>query len=142
MENTPAAQLKATGFQVTVISGGDIPHAHTRCVPNSSRNKCLQTQTTINKLPPYFAKVKLMMVIIFLIQMLGILLSFSYDTWPAYLMSILLRGMWHAGSYDPQDFLGRLIGNEPWVRNAEKSLFSCYNDNSATQFLGSISENI
>jgi len=37
-----------------------------------------------------------------------------------------IHGMWHAGSYDPQDFLGRLIGNKPWVRHAEKSMFNCY----------------
>ena len=37
--------------------------------------------------------------------------------------------MWHAGSYDPQDFLGRLIGNKPWVRHAEMSMYECYNDN-------------
>jgi hypothetical protein len=24
-------------------------------------------------------------------------------------------------AYDPQDFLGRLIGDAPWVRHAEKS---------------------
>jgi hypothetical protein len=43
--------------------------------------------------------------------------------------------MWHAGSYDPQDFLGRLIGDAPWVRLAEQSMYHCYNDNYfATQF--------
>lgn len=40
-----------------------------------------------------------------------------------------IHGMWHAGSYDPQDFLGRLVGNQPWVRTAEQSLFHCYNFN-------------
>jgi len=40
-----------------------------------------------------------------------------------------IHGMWHAGSYDPQDFLGRLIGDKPWVRNAEKSMFECYDTN-------------
>ena len=34
-----------------------------------------------------------------------------------------IHGMFHAGSYDPQDFLGRLIGDAPWVRHAEKSFF-------------------
>src|SRR6056300_2070747 len=29
--------------------------------------------------------------------------------------SIRIGGMWHAGSYDPHDFLGRLIGDKPWV---------------------------
>ena len=46
-----------------------------------------------------------------------------------------IHGMWHAGSYDPQDFLGRLIGNKPWVRFTEMAMFNCYNTNwFATQF--------
>ena len=36
---------------------------------------------------------------------------------------VTIHALWHAGSYDPQDFLGRLIGNEPWVRHAEKSFY-------------------
>jgi glycosyltransferase involved in cell wall biosynthesis len=36
---------------------------------------------------------------------------------------VTVHALWHAGSYDPQDFLGRLIGNAPWVRHAEKSYF-------------------
>jgi hypothetical protein len=50
-------------------------------------------------------------------------------------IKIRIGGMWHAGSYDPQDFLGRLIGDKPWVRNAEASMFHCYDDNFfATRF--------
>jgi glycosyltransferase involved in cell wall biosynthesis len=44
-------------------------------------------------------------------------------------VNIRIGGLWHAGSYDPQDFLGRLIGNKPWVRHAEYSMFECYDDN-------------
>lgn len=40
-----------------------------------------------------------------------------------------IHGMWHAGSYDPQDFLGRLIGDKPWVRFSEKAMFECYDTN-------------
>jgi hypothetical protein len=48
---------------------------------------------------------------------------------------ITTHGLWHAGSYDPQDFLGRLVGNKPWVRNAEKSFFHAFDHNYfATQF--------
>ena len=48
---------------------------------------------------------------------------------------IKIGGLWHAGSYDPQDFLGRLIGDKPWVRSAEHSMFSCYDHNFfATKF--------
>ncbi len=44
-------------------------------------------------------------------------------------VKIKIGGMWHAGSYDPQDFLGRLIGDKPWVRYAEKSMFECFDHN-------------
>ncbi len=50
-------------------------------------------------------------------------------------IKIKIGGMWHAGSYDPEDFLGRLIGDAPWIRHAEKSMFECFDDNFfATQF--------
>jgi glycosyltransferase involved in cell wall biosynthesis len=48
---------------------------------------------------------------------------------------VTTHGLWHAGSYDPQDFLGRLIGNKPWVRYAEKSFFAAFDHNYfATKF--------
>jgi hypothetical protein len=42
---------------------------------------------------------------------------------------VTTHGLWHAGSYDPQDFLGRLIGDKPWVRHAEKSFFHSFDHN-------------
>ncbi len=42
---------------------------------------------------------------------------------------VTIHALWHAGSYDPQDFLGRLIGNTPWVRHAEKSFFHAIDHN-------------
>jgi len=48
---------------------------------------------------------------------------------------VTIHALWHAGSYDPQDFLGRLIGDTPWVRHAEKSFFAAIDHNYfATQF--------
>lgn len=48
---------------------------------------------------------------------------------------VITHGLWHAGSYDPQDFLGRLIGDKPWVRFAEKSFFEAFDHNHfATDF--------
>tara|TARA_B110000858_G_scaffold196747_1_gene256308 strand:- start:276 stop:1367 length:1092 start_codon:yes stop_codon:yes gene_type:complete len=44
-------------------------------------------------------------------------------------VKVELHGLWHAGSYDPADFLGRLIGDAPWVRHAEKSFYECYDKN-------------
>ena len=42
---------------------------------------------------------------------------------------VKIHALWHAGSYDPQDFLGRLIGDAPWVRFAEKSFFHAIDHN-------------
>jgi len=42
---------------------------------------------------------------------------------------VKIHALWHAGSYDPQDFLGRLIGNAKWVRHAEKSFFHSIDHN-------------
>ena len=42
---------------------------------------------------------------------------------------VTTHGLWHAGSYDPHDFLGRLVGNKPWVRNAEKSFYYAFDHN-------------
>jgi len=48
---------------------------------------------------------------------------------------VTTHGLWHAGSYDPQDFLGRLIGDAKWVRRAEQSFFHAFDHNYfATQF--------
>ena len=48
---------------------------------------------------------------------------------------VTTHGLWHAGSYDPQDFLGRLIGDAPWVRHAEQSFYHAFDHNYfATQF--------
>lgn len=45
------------------------------------------------------------------------------------------HGLWHAGSYDPADFLGRLIGDTPWVRHSEKAFFAAFDYNYfATEF--------
>jgi len=44
-------------------------------------------------------------------------------------VKIKIGGLWHAGSYDNFDFLGRLIGDAPWVRHAEKSFFHCIDHN-------------
>jgi hypothetical protein len=38
-------------------------------------------------------------------------------------IKIKIHALWHAGSYDPQDFLGRLIGDADWVRHSEKAFF-------------------
>jgi len=50
-------------------------------------------------------------------------------------IKVKIHALWHAGSYDPQDFLGRLIGDAPWVRHAEKSFYEAIDYNYfATEF--------
>ena len=44
-------------------------------------------------------------------------------------IKIEIGGLWHAGSYDSQDALGRSIGNAAWIRHAEKSFFNCFDNN-------------
>ena len=44
-------------------------------------------------------------------------------------IKVVIHALWHAGSYDPQDFLGRLIGDTPWVRHAEKSFYHAIDHN-------------
>lgn len=36
---------------------------------------------------------------------------------------VVIHALWHAGSYDPQDFLGRLIKDKRWTNNFEKAVF-------------------
>jgi glycosyltransferase involved in cell wall biosynthesis len=38
-------------------------------------------------------------------------------------IKVTTHALWYAGSYDPQDFLGRLIGDADWVRHSEKAFF-------------------
>ena len=48
---------------------------------------------------------------------------------------VKIVGLWHAGSYDPNDFLGRIIGDADWVRYTEKAMFNAYDVNCfATDF--------
>ena len=48
---------------------------------------------------------------------------------------VITHGLWHAGSYDPHDFLGRIVGKKRWIRNAEKSFYHAFDHNYfATKF--------
>jgi glycosyltransferase involved in cell wall biosynthesis len=44
-------------------------------------------------------------------------------------ITVITHGLWHAGSYDKEDFLGRIVGNKLWVRHAEKSFFHAFDYN-------------
>jgi glycosyltransferase involved in cell wall biosynthesis len=42
---------------------------------------------------------------------------------------VVTHGLWHAGSYDPYDFLGRLVGDKPWIRHAEQAMMYAFDYN-------------
>lgn len=130
------AQLRESGMDVTVISGGDVPQTTTpgaflnfAGTNNYKSQQMLQisqlfAQGTI-KNGDYFLYTDAWNPTVIQLKYMAELLG----------IKIRIGGMWHAGSYDPQDFLGRLIGDTPWIRGAEYAMFSCYDHNFyATKF--------
>jgi hypothetical protein len=50
-------------------------------------------------------------------------------------LNLKMHGLWHAGSWDKWDFLGRLIGDAQWIRSLERSMYACLDHNYfATEF--------
>ena len=135
-EYLPKQLQRATNVDVEVISGGETPQATTPGAflnfggTNVYKSKQLETigemfcDGTV-KDGDYFIYTDAWNPTVVQLRYMAELLG----------VNISIGGLWHAGSYDPQDFLGRLIGNKPWVRNAERSMFDCYDHNFfATQF--------
>ena len=135
-EYLPKQLQRATNTNVEVISGGDTPQATTPGAFLNFGGTNVYKSKQLEKIGEMFCN--------------GIIKDNDYfiytDAWNPtvvqlrYMAELLgvnisIGGLWHAGSYDPQDFLGRLIGDKPWVRNAERSMFDCYDHNFfATQF--------
>ena len=129
-EYLPKQLRHATNNEVIVISGGETPQATTPGAflnfggTNVYKSKQLETigEMFCNgqvKDGDYFLYTDAWNPTVIQLRYMAELLG----------VNIRIGGLWHAGSYDPQDFLGRLIGNKPWVRNAERSMFDCYDDN-------------
>jgi hypothetical protein len=129
-EYLPTQLQRATNEQVNVISGGDTPQATTPGAflnfggTNVYKSKQLET---IGEMfckgqvedGDYFLYTDAWNPTVIQLRYMAELLG----------VDISIGGLWHAGSYDPQDFLGRLIGDKPWVRHAEMSMYECYDDN-------------
>ena len=126
----PKQLQRATNENVKVISGGEVPQATT---PGAflnfagTNNYKSQQMLEISRLfangevkdNDYFLYTDAWNPTVIQLRYMSELLG----------IDISIGGLWHAGSYDPQDFLGRLIGDKPWVRHAEMSMFECYDDN-------------
>jgi glycosyltransferase involved in cell wall biosynthesis len=135
-EYLPKQLQRSTNEEVIVISGGEVPQATT---PGAflnfagTNNYKSQQMLEISRMfasgeikdGDYFIYTDAWNPTVIQLRYMAELLG----------VDIRIGGLWHAGSYDPQDFLGRLIGDKPWVRNAERSMFDCYDHNFfATQF--------
>ena len=129
-EHLPTQLQRATNTDVEVISGGDTPQATTPGAFLNFGGTNVYKSKQLEKIGEMFCN--------------GVVKDGDYflytDAWNPtviqlkYMAELLgvdikVGGLWHAGSYDPQDFLGRLIGDKPWVRHAEMSMFECYDDN-------------
>jgi hypothetical protein len=129
-EHLPNQLRHATNENVIVISGGEVPQATT---PGAflnfagTNNYKSQQMLEISRMfamgdiknGDYFLYTDAWNPTVIQLRYMAELLG----------VNIKIGGLWHAGSYDPHDFLGRLIGDKPWVRSAEHSMFSCYDNN-------------
>lgn len=132
----PRQLKKATNHEVVSISGGDTPQATTPGAFLNFGGTNVYKANQMQQIGKMFCDGKIRDGDYFLYT----------DAWnPTVLqlkymaellkVKIKIGGMWHAGSYDPQDFLGRLIGDKPWVRNTEQAMFDTFDHNFfATQF--------
>ena len=129
-EYLPKQLQRATNSKVVTISGGETPQATTPGAFLNFGGTNVYKSKQLEQIGEMFCEGKVKTGDYFLYT----------DAWNptviqlrymAELLGVDIRigGLWHAGSYDPQDFLGRLIGDKPWVRHAEMSMFECYDDN-------------
>ena len=126
----PRQLQRATNENVVVISGGETPQATTPGAFLNFGGTNVYKSKQLEQIGEMFCKGEVNNGDYFLYT----------DAWNptviqlrymAELLGVDIRvgGLWHAGSYDPHDFLGRLIGDKPWVRHAERSMYECFDDN-------------
>jgi len=135
-EHLPAQLKSHVDSDIKVISGGDVPQTTTPGAFLNFGGTNVYKSKQLEQIGELFTQGKIQDGDYFLYT----------DAWNptviqlrymAELLGVRIRigGLWHAGSYDSQDFLGRLIGETPWVRHAEESMYHCYDDNFfATRF--------
>jgi len=129
-DHVPALLERELHEQVTVISGGETPQATTPGAFLNFGGTNIYKSRQVEEFSRLFCAGRISAGDHFIFT----------DAWHPgiinlkYMSELLnipvkIHALWHAGSYDPQDFLGRLIGDAPWVRHAEKSFFSAIDYN-------------
>lgn len=123
--------LQKAGHNVTIISGpGDIPSATTPGAFLNFGGTNIYKANQVEQLGRLFCagSVKAGDHFIFTDAWHPGIINLKYMS-ELLNIPVKIHALWHAGSYDPQDFLGRLIGDAPWVRHAEKSFFHAIDHN-------------
>jgi hypothetical protein len=129
-EHLPKQLVRKTGRKVVTISGGNVPQMTTPGAFLNFAGTNVYKSAQAIKIAEKFAQNEIedgdyflytdawnptVIQLKYMAELLGV--------------KIKIGGMWHAGSYDPADFLGRLIGDAPWCRYAEQSMFEVYDHN-------------
>jgi hypothetical protein len=123
--------LKQAGHQVQVISGpGDIPSATTPGAFLNFGGTNIYKANQVEQLGRLFCtgSVKAGDHFLFTDAWHPGIINLKYMS-ELLNIPVKIHALWHAGSYDPQDFLGRLVGNKPWVRHAEQSFYAAIDHN-------------
>lgn len=129
-EYLPKQIREATGKPVEVISGGETPQATTPGAFLNFGGTNVYKSDQLKKIAEMFCNGEVKNGDYFLytdawnptviqLRYMAELLGFN----------IKIGGLWHAGSWDSADFLGRLIGDANWVRHSEKGMFHAYDNN-------------
>ena len=123
--------LRDNGFDVEVVEGDTtIPEAATPGAFLNFGGTNMYKSTQVHKLASWFTQGKIQAGdhIIFTDAWHPGIINVKYMS-ELLNIPVVTHGLWHAGSYDPNDFLGRLVGDKPWIRHAEQAMIASYNHN-------------
>jgi hypothetical protein len=123
--------LQFHGFDVVVIEGDlNIPEATTPGAFLNFGGTNMYKATQVHKLAEIFTKgcIKPGDHIIFTDAWHPGIINVKYMS-ELLNIPVVTHGLWHAGSYDPNDFLGRLVGDKPWIRHAEQAMIAAFDHN-------------
>ncbi|MAH07520.1 hypothetical protein CMI38_04700 [Candidatus Pacearchaeota archaeon] len=129
-EHLPKQLIKKTGRKVVTISGGNVPQMTTPGAFLNFAGTNVYKSAQAIKIAEKFAQNEIEDGDDFIFT----------DAWNStviqlkYMADLLqkkinIHGLWHAGSYDPADFLGRLIEDKRWTTNIERGMFFAYDYN-------------
>ena len=123
--------LRDNGFDVEVVEGDTtIPEAATPGAFLNFGGTNMYKSTQVHKLASWFTQGKIQAGdhIIFTDAWHPGIINVKYMS-ELLNIPVVTHGLWHAGSYDPNDFLGRLVGDKPWIRHAEQAMIASYEHN-------------